>query len=109
MSGEPTQPRASSAAGTGSDWTPISVYTLVVVTIIYALSFLDRSILSIVLPLIKQELHISDTMLGLITGFAFVLLYSGLGVPSARLADRAGHDGAGRSLEARLASAALLG
>lgn len=66
----------------------MSVYTLAVVTSIYALSFLDRSILSIVLPLIKQELHISDTMLGLITGFAFVLLYSGLGVPIARLADR---------------------
>ncbi|MBO9581003.1 MAG: MFS transporter [Sphingobium sp.] len=88
MSGEPAQNSAPGATGTDSDWTPISVYTLVVVTIIYALSFLDRSILSIVLPLIKQELHISDTMLGLITGFAFVLLYSGLGVPIARLADR---------------------
>lgn len=69
-------------------WTPISIYTLAVVTIIYALNFLDRTILSIVLPLIKQDLHLSDTMLGLITGFAFVLLYSGLAVPIARLADR---------------------
>lgn len=70
------------------NWTPLSIYTLLVVTIIYALSFLDRTILSIVLPLIKQDLHLSDTMLGLITGFAFVLLYSGLAVPIARLADR---------------------
>ncbi|MBB5986772.1 spinster family MFS transporter [Sphingobium lignivorans] len=88
MSGEATQQTPPGWAEPGGDWTPISIYTLVVVTIIYALSFLDRSILSIVLPLIKQELHISDTMLGLITGFAFVLLYSGLGVPIARLADR---------------------
>jgi MFS family permease len=88
MSGESAPTAASGAAGIGDDWTPISIYTLAVVTVIYALSFLDRSILSIVLPLIKQELHISDTMLGLITGFAFVLLYSGLGVPIARLADR---------------------
>ena len=69
-------------------WTPVSIYTLAIITIIYALNFLDRTILSIVLPLIKQDLHISDTMLGLITGFAFVLLYSGLAVPIARLADR---------------------
>ncbi|MPT47933.1 MAG: MFS transporter [Sphingobium sp.] len=70
------------------DWTPMSIYTLAVITIIYALSFLDRTILSLVLPLIKQDLELSDTMLGIITGFAFVLLYSGLGVPIARLADR---------------------
>ena len=70
------------------DWTGVSIYTLVVVTIIYSLSFLDRSILSIVLPLVKRDLAISDTMLGLVTGFAFVLLYSTLGVPIARLADR---------------------
>ena len=88
MSGEPARPSAPDGSGPGSDWTPVSIYTLAVVTVIYALSFLDRSILSIVLPLIKKELHISDTMLGLITGFAFVLLYSGLGVPIARFADR---------------------
>ncbi|WP_313806295.1 MFS transporter [Sphingobium sp.] len=82
-----TAPTHASAVADGS-WTPISIYTLVVVTIIYALNFLDRTILSIVLPLIKQDLHLSDTMLGLITGFAFVLLYSGLAVPIARLADR---------------------
>jgi predicted MFS family arabinose efflux permease len=69
-------------------WTPVSIYTLAIVTIIYALNFLDRTILSVVLPLIKQDLQLSDTMLGLITGFAFVLLYSGLAVPIARLADR---------------------
>ncbi|MFD1788274.1 spinster family MFS transporter [Sphingomonas floccifaciens] len=88
----PTSPTASpGAADTGSAeraWTPVSIYTLAVVTIIYALNFLDRTILSVVLPLIKQDLHLSDTMLGLITGFAFVLLYSGLAVPIARLADR---------------------
>jgi MFS family permease len=88
MSGERNPPSSPGRVEEASEWTPMSVYTLVVVTIIYALSFLDRSILSIVLPLIKQEFHISDTMLGLITGFAFVLLYSGLGLPIARLADR---------------------
>jgi MFS family permease len=71
-----------------SDWTPLSIYTLGVVTFIYALSFLDRTILSLVLPMVKKDLALSDTMLGLVTGFAFVLLYSSLGVPIARLADR---------------------
>ena len=37
----------------------------------------------------KQELVLTDTQIGLIGGFAFVFFYSILGVPIARLADRA--------------------
>jgi MFS family permease len=91
--GHPADPALDAVAGapvadTEKSWTPISINTLAVVTFIYALNFLDRTILSVVLPLIKKDLQLSDTMLGLITGFAFVLLYSGLAVPIARLADR---------------------
>ena len=70
------------------DWTPRSVYALGLLTLIYAFNYLDRSILSLVLPQIKAEMHLSDTTLGLVSGFAFVLFYSLLGVPIARLADR---------------------
>jgi MFS family permease len=70
------------------EWTPRSIYVLGLLTLSYALNHLDRSILSLVLPQIKAEMHLSDTVLGLVSGFAFVLFYSLLGVPIARLADR---------------------
>jgi MFS family permease len=49
---------------------------------------MDRSLLGLVLPLIKADLQLSDTALGLISGLAFVLFYSTLGIPIASLADR---------------------
>jgi MFS family permease len=70
------------------DWTPRSIYALGLLTLIYAFNYLDRSILSLVLPQVKAEMQLSDTALGLVSGFAFVLFYSLLGVPIARLADR---------------------
>ena len=63
-------------------------YVLVMVIIGFALNFLDRQILTILLQPIKQELHLSDTVLGFLSGFAFALFYAALGVPLARLADR---------------------
>jgi MFS family permease len=67
-----------------------SIYALALLTLIYALNYTDRNIFSIVLQSMKQELVLTDTQIGLIGGFAFVLFYSILGVPIARLADK--HD-----------------
>jgi predicted MFS family arabinose efflux permease len=39
-------------------------------------------------PLIQRDLHLSDTQLGLLTGFAFSLFYAVCGIPIARWADR---------------------
>ena len=65
-----------------------SIYALTLLTLIYALNYTDRNIFSIVLQSMKQELVLTDTQIGLIGGFAFVLFYSILGVPIARLADK---------------------
>jgi len=51
-------------------------------------NFVDRQILSILLPSIKRELALPDTSLGLLSGTAFGIFYATLGVPIARLADR---------------------
>ena len=56
----------------------------------YACSFADRSILSVLQQPIKEELLLSDAQLGLLGGFAFAALYSTLGIPIARLAERGG-------------------
>ena len=63
-------------------------YALVVLTIVYMFNFIDRQILAILLPAIRSEFDVSDTMLGFLAGPAFVVFYVTLGVPIARLADR---------------------
>jgi MFS family permease len=52
------------------------------------MNFLDRGLIGLLLQPIKQDLHLSDTQLGFLTGIAFGLFYSVLGVPMARWADR---------------------
>jgi MFS family permease len=49
---------------------------------------IDQTIISIVLEPIKQEFHLSDSALGLLTGGAFGIFYAILGVPLGRYADR---------------------
>lgn len=55
---------------------------------IYTFNFIDRQILSILIEPIKQELQLSDTSIGMLTGFAFAMFYATLGIPIARYADR---------------------
>jgi predicted MFS family arabinose efflux permease len=54
----------------------------------YAFNAMDRNIISIVGQLVKLDLGLSDTQLGLLTGTAFALLYAFGGIPIARLAER---------------------
>ncbi|MBV9560145.1 MAG: MFS transporter [Bradyrhizobium sp.] len=63
-------------------------YVLGVLTIVYALNFLDRTIFNVLIEPIKKEFMLSDTAMGLLAGFGFVLFYSALGIPIARIADR---------------------
>jgi MFS family permease len=61
--------------------------TLALLTFTYFFSYMDRQILGILQELIKKDLHLSDTQLGLLGGFAFAVFYATLGIPVARLAD----------------------
>jgi predicted MFS family arabinose efflux permease len=61
---------------------------LIILTAIYSLAFIDRQVLAILQESIKHELGLSDSQLGLLTGFSFALFYSLLGIPLGRLADR---------------------
>jgi MFS family permease len=63
-------------------------YALGLLVVVYVLNFVDRSILSILLEDIKLAFDVSDTYLGFLSGIAFALLYTVMGIPIARWADR---------------------
>ncbi len=67
---------------------PYAWYVLAVLTLVYTFNFVDRQIIAIVSPAIKEELGLSDSMLGLLKGLAFAILYTMLGIPIAWAADR---------------------
>ncbi len=66
----------------------VAWYTVFVLMICYTLSYCDRQILAFLVGPMKQELHISDTQVGLLQGIAFVLVYTVFGLPMGALADR---------------------
>ncbi len=63
-------------------------YVLGILVLAYAFNFLDRYILIILQEPIRAEFSLSDTQLGLMTGFAFAMFYVTLGLPIARFADK---------------------
>ena len=66
---------------------------LTLLLLAYIFNFLDRQILGILLEPIKAELKFTDSELGILTGPAFALVYSLVGVPLAILADRTSRSG----------------
>lgn len=63
-------------------------YLLCVLLALLAFNYVDRLALGLLLQDIKTDLHLSDTQLGLLSGIAFALFYSIMGIPLARWADR---------------------
>ena len=76
---------SAAAAGPGGRSVRIALWTLLVV---YIFNFIDRQIVNILAEPIALELGLSDTQIGLLTGIAFALFYTVLGLPIARYADR---------------------
>jgi MFS family permease len=63
-------------------------YVLAVLFLGYVVNVMDRGVLSVLAQSIKTEFTLSDMQLGILSGFAFALFYSTLGVPIAMVADR---------------------
>ena len=63
-------------------------YGVVILTLAYVLSFLDRQLLSLVVTDIKTDLELTDSQMSIILGFAFALFYTTMGIPIGRLADK---------------------
>ncbi|HYD86162.1 MAG TPA: MFS transporter [Vitreimonas sp.] len=63
-------------------------YVLGALLVVYTFNFIDRIVVGILSEPIKNEFGLSDTELGLLGGTAFAILYTLLGIPIARLAER---------------------
>lgn len=83
--------RSASATADASREERAAVYgrpLLWMLSLAYACNFMDRSVIGTLAQAIKIDLRLSDTQLGLLQGFAFVVLYCLAGLPLAWLADR---------------------
>lgn len=61
---------------------------VVLMFLVCLFDFADRAVFAVLAQPIKEELLISDLQIGLLQGLAFALLYSTLGLPVARMAER---------------------
>lgn len=83
IEGRPPPATLGSRSPRGGAWGAVAILTAVA-----AFNIIDRMLPSLLAQPIKHDLLLSDTALGLINGFGFLLIYAVMGVPIARLADR---------------------
>lgn len=63
-------------------------WVVLVLLLVSIINFADRAILNVLAQPIKEDLHLTDTDLGLLQGLGFAILYSVLGIPLGLLAER---------------------
>lgn len=63
-------------------------YMVIVLTVLYVFSVVDRQALVLLVGPIKQDLGISDTEMSLLLGISFAIFYNVLGLPAGYLVDR---------------------
>ncbi|MFN3585389.1 spinster family MFS transporter [Phenylobacterium sp.] len=84
----PGPPRAASGAAAPHFSAPYRNAVLGLLVIAYTFNFVDRTIISTIGQAIKVDLKLTDQQLGWLGGLSFALLYTALGIPIARLAER---------------------
>jgi len=62
-------------------------YSVGVLFAVYILSFIDRQMVNLLVDPIRADLHVSDTQVSLLQGFAFAVFYTFMGLPIAWAAD----------------------
>lgn len=62
-------------------------YALAIIFLINVVNVADRSIMGVLLESIREEMELSDTQIGLLSGLAFALFYAVAGIFLARVSD----------------------
>lgn len=83
--GSPARPSSTLAGGALS--AGYRRYAMVLLLLIYIMNFLDRQVVNILAEPMKNDLDLADWQIGLMSGFAFAIFYTFLGVPIARMAE----------------------
>jgi MFS family permease len=65
-----------------------SWFVVIFLMVLLTSSFIDRTILSLLVKPIRADLHLTDTEYSYLAGLAFVLLYTTTGIPLGWVADR---------------------
>jgi MFS family permease len=76
------------APGSGAAGGAYPFYVVGILLAAYILSFMDRTVMSLLIDPIRRDLALTDTSIGLLIGFGFVLVYSIAGLGLGHLADR---------------------
>ena len=85
---DPAAPPVASAVGAAPYSASYTRYAMFLLLGIYIVNFLDRAVVNILAEPIKNDLGLADWQLGLMSGLAFAIFYTVLGIPIARLAER---------------------
>jgi predicted MFS family arabinose efflux permease len=88
MSNSPEVTASPPAGSKWQMWTGTQIRILLLLMLVNMSNYLDRGVIAILQEPIKQDLHLQDWQLGMISGPAFAVLYSVAGIPIARVADR---------------------
>lgn len=80
-------PRGGASDGSSGGY---GLYVVGVLMLAYMFSFIDRTLLSLVMDPIRKDLHLSETQVSLLAGFAFAAFYTLLGLPFGRWVDTRG-------------------
>lgn len=88
-SGQPTDPeKTTSGKTTARGGTASKFLLLALLLVIFAFNNVDRLALGLLVQDLKHSLNLTDTQLGFLSGIAFALFYSVMGLPLSRWADR---------------------
>lgn len=82
-------PQDAAARDTQAEHSPSRAWTAVVVlALVGTLNYVDRFLPGVLAEPIKKDLALSDTAIGVINGFGFLIVYAVVGILIARIADR---------------------
>ncbi|QEE23393.1 MFS transporter [Rhodanobacter glycinis] len=62
--------------------------SLVLLSLVYIFSYIDRQVIAVVIEPIEREFGLSDAAMGVLSGLAFGVMYAALGIPVGRFADK---------------------
>ncbi|NIJ08542.1 MFS family permease [Sphingomonas vulcanisoli] len=65
-----------------------AIWFVAILILAYTFSYIDRTILTLMVKPIRDSLQISDVQLSLLHGLAFAIFYTFMGIPIGRLVDR---------------------